>query len=58
MAIGIPARTTTAAPGGGFEPAPYGRTWLEQPHHRGSWYYASEIDLGYCGALSNWRPPC
>ncbi|HEX7051145.1 MAG TPA: hypothetical protein VF188_13135, partial [Longimicrobiales bacterium] len=37
--------------GGGFEPAPYGRTWLEQPHHRGSWYYSCEIDLGYCGAL-------
>ncbi len=37
--------------GGGFEPAPYGTTWLGQPHHRGSWYYASETDLGYCGAL-------
>jgi hypothetical protein len=37
--------------GGGFEPAPYGQTWLGQPHHRGSWYYACEIDLGYCGAL-------
>ncbi|MGH7505993.1 MAG: DUF5695 domain-containing protein, partial [Longimicrobiales bacterium] len=37
--------------GGGFEPAPYGRTWLEQPHARGSWYYSCEIDLGFCGAL-------
>jgi hypothetical protein len=37
--------------GGGFEPAPYGATWLEQPHHRGSWYYSCEIDLGFCGAL-------
>jgi hypothetical protein len=37
--------------GGGFEPAPYGQTWLEQPHSRGSWYYSCEIDLGYCGAL-------
>ncbi len=37
--------------GGGFEAAPTGNTWLGQPHHRGSWYYASEIDLGYCGAL-------
>jgi hypothetical protein len=37
--------------GGGFEPAPYGTTWLEQPHHRGSWYYSCEIDLGFCGAL-------
>jgi hypothetical protein len=37
--------------GGGFEPAPYGHTWLDQPHHRGSWYYSCEINLGYCGAL-------
>lgn len=39
------------AAGGGFEPAPYGETWLNQPHARGSWYYSCEIDLGYCGAL-------
>ena len=37
--------------GGGFEPSPFGQTWLEQPHHRGSWYYSCEIDLGFCGAL-------
>ena len=37
--------------GGGFEPAPYGKTWLGQTHHRGSWYYGSEIDLGFGGAL-------
>ena len=37
--------------GGGFEPAPYGYTWLEQPHSRGSWYYACEIDLGFSGGL-------
>jgi hypothetical protein len=37
--------------GGGFEPAPYGNTWLQQPHSRGSWYYSCEIDLGFCGAL-------
>ena len=37
--------------GGGFEPAPYGQTWLNQPHHRGPWYYSSEVDLGYSGAL-------
>lgn len=37
--------------GGGFEPAAFGTTWLGQPHRRGSWYYACEIDLGYCGAL-------
>jgi hypothetical protein len=27
------------------------KLWLGQPHQRGSWYYACEIDLGYCGAL-------
>ena len=36
---------------GGFEPAPNGMTWLDQPHHRGSWYYSCEENLGYCGAL-------
>jgi hypothetical protein len=46
-----PGKDNDGGAGGGFEPAPFGRTWLEQPHHRGSWYYASEIDLGYCGAL-------
>jgi hypothetical protein len=39
------------AAGGGFEPSPYGETWLDQPHSRGSWYYSCEIDLGFCGAL-------
>lgn len=37
--------------GGGFEPSPFGYTWLDQEHHRGSWYYSCETDLGYCGAL-------
>ncbi|HEX7118514.1 MAG TPA: DUF5695 domain-containing protein [Longimicrobiales bacterium] len=46
-----PGEENDGAAGGGFEPAPYGETWLDQPHHRGSWYYACEIDLGYCGAL-------
>jgi hypothetical protein len=46
-----PGRENDGAAGGGFEPAPYGQTWLQQPHHRGSWYYAAEIDLGYTGAL-------
>jgi hypothetical protein len=41
--------------GGGFEAAAYGQTWLEQPHHRGSWYYSCEEDLGYCGALRGAR---
>jgi hypothetical protein len=46
-----PGKANDGSAGGGFEPAPYGQTWLGQPHHRGSWYYACEIDLGYCGAL-------
>jgi hypothetical protein len=46
-----PGRDNDGGAGGGFEPAPFGNTWLEQPHHRGSWYYSCEIDLGYCGAL-------
>jgi len=46
-----PGKGNDGGAGGGFEPAPYGTTWLGQPHHRGSWYYACEIDLGYCGAL-------
>ncbi len=41
--------------GGGFEPAPFGQTWLEQPHHRGSWYYSCEIDLGFSGAIRDAR---
>jgi hypothetical protein len=39
------------AAAGGFEPEPFGQTWLEQPHARGAWYYGCEIDLGYTGAL-------
>lgn len=46
-----PGEDNDGACGGGFEPSPYGHTWLEQGHHRGSWYYSCEIDLGYCGAL-------
>ena len=46
-----PGQANDGGAGGGFEPAPFGRTWLGQPHHRGSWYYSCEIDLGYCGAL-------
>jgi Family of unknown function (DUF5695) len=46
-----PGKANDGAAGGGFEPAPFGNTWLQQPHHRGSWYYACEIDLGYSGAL-------
>lgn len=46
-----PGKANDGGAGGGFEPAPNGLTWLDQPHHRGSWYYACEIDLGFCGAL-------
>jgi hypothetical protein len=46
-----PGAENDGAAGGGFEPAPYGTTWLGQPHHRGSWYYGCEIDLGFGGAL-------
>ncbi|HEX5324636.1 MAG TPA: DUF5695 domain-containing protein [Capsulimonadaceae bacterium] len=47
----FPGEANDGGAGGGFEPAPYGMTWLDQPHHRGSWYYSCEINLGYCGAL-------
>jgi hypothetical protein len=46
-----PGAENDGAAGGGFEPAPYGTTWLGQQHHRGSWYYGCEIDLGFGGAL-------
>ena len=36
---------------GGFEPAPYGKTWLEQPHNSEPWYYSCEIDLGFCAGV-------
>lgn len=47
----FPGQANDGGTGGGFEPAAYGMTWLGQPHHRGPWYYSSETDLGYCGAL-------
>ena len=47
----FPGQENDGGAGGGFEAAPYGRTWLGQPHRRGSWLYSCEIDLGYCGAL-------
>jgi len=46
-----PGKENDGGAGGGFEPAPYGQTWLNQPHHRGPWYYSSEVDLGFSGAL-------
>jgi hypothetical protein len=51
----FPGSENDGACGGGFEASPYGQTWLEQPHHRGSWYYSCEEDLGYCGALRGAR---
>jgi hypothetical protein len=47
----FPGEANDGGTGGGFEPAAFGTTWLGQPHHRGPWYYSSETDLGYCGAL-------
>jgi len=47
----FPGERNDGGCGGGFEPAAYGMTWLGQQHHRGPWYYSSETDLGYCGAL-------
>jgi len=46
-----PGKENDGAAGGGFEPEPFGQTWLGQPHRRGAWYYGCEIDLGYGGAL-------
>jgi hypothetical protein len=46
-----PGAENDGGAGGGFEPAPFGQTWLQQPHTRGSWYYSCEIDLGFCGGL-------
>jgi hypothetical protein len=47
----FPGAANDGGAGGGFEPASHGETWLQQPHHRGSWYYSCEIDLGFCGAV-------
>lgn len=46
-----PGEINDGGAGGGFEPLAYGRTWMGQPHGRGSWYYGSEIDLGFSGYL-------
>lgn len=47
----FPGEKNDGAAGGGFEPAPYGVTWLSVPHHRGCWPYSCEIDLGFSGGL-------
>lgn len=46
-----PRKMNDGGAGGGFEPLAYGRTWMGQRHGRGSWYYGSEIDLGFSGYL-------
>ena len=48
-----PGKANDGAAGGGFEPSANGRMWLvpSVALGRGSWFFASEIDLGYCGAL-------
>lgn len=47
----FPGIVNDGGTGGGFEPAAFSYTWLGQPCNRGDWYYSSETDLGYCGAL-------
>jgi len=48
-----PGKSNDGAAAGGFEPSANGRMWLVPalPLGRGAWCFASEIDLGYCGAL-------
>lgn len=47
----FPGKENDGAAGGGFEPLYEGKTWLDQPHSGGSWYYSCEIDLGFCGGI-------
>ena len=47
----FPGKEHDGAVGGGFEPLYEGKTWLDQPHSGGSWYYSCEIDLGFCGGI-------
>jgi hypothetical protein len=47
----FPGHEHDGAASGGFEPMAAGKTWLDQEHHGGPWYYSCEIDLGFCGAL-------
>lgn len=47
----FPGKEHDGAACGGYEPLPFGSTWLDQPHHGGPWYYSCEIDLGFCGYL-------
>ena len=47
----FPGKQHDGAASGGFEPLYIGKTWLDQPHHGGAWYYSCEIDLGFSGYL-------
>lgn len=47
----FPGPEHDGAASGGFEPLPYGETWLGPKHQFGPWYYSCEIDLGFCGGL-------
>ncbi len=47
----FPGKENDGGAGGGFEPRPWGRTWIGKLQGRGSWWYNSEIDLGFSGAL-------
>lgn len=47
----FPGKEHDGAASGGFEPLYLGKTWLDQPHHGGAWYYSCEIDLGFCGYM-------
>ncbi len=47
----FPGKENDGGAGGGFEPRPWGRTWIGKWQGRGSWWYNSEIDLGFSGAL-------
>ncbi|HXN50134.1 MAG TPA: DUF5695 domain-containing protein [Bryobacteraceae bacterium] len=47
----FPGKENDGGAGGGFEPRPWGRSWIGKLQGRGSWWYNSEIDLGFSGAL-------
>ena len=46
-----PGKENDGGAGGGFEPAPYAKNWLDQEQGRGCWCHSCEIDLGFNGGL-------
>jgi hypothetical protein len=47
-----PGKDNDGGASGGFEPAPWGRSWFGNIEKgRGPWWYSGEIDLGFAGAL-------